>query len=341
MGVVLTPIIVKQVLSLADLRGRTFAVDGNNVLYQFLALIRTRDGSPLRDPRGRTTSHLAGLLYRTTRLITDHAIQLVFVFDGAPPALKRAELDARRAIRDAAEVERERALAAGDLETAFAKAVSSSRLTRDMVAEAKELLGILGVPWVQAPSEGEAQAAKLVRDGQAWAVNSRDYDSLLFGAPRLLRYLTISGSEYLPSRGVARPLEPELIVLEDLLKHLELTREQLVDLAILVGTDFNAGVKGIGPVKAAKLLREVSSLEGVPPEVREKLPEDVDAIRQLYLEPEVQEVEVPSPGALDEDALVAFLCDDRGFSRPRVDGVLQRMRAAAEAAQQSSLDRFG
>src|SRR5918911_5672687 len=99
MGVLLTPIIVKEPLTLDALRGRLLAVDGHGELYQFLALIRLRDGTPLRDSKGRITSHLAGLFYRTTRLIADYGLKLVFVFDGAPPALKTAEIARRRAVR--------------------------------------------------------------------------------------------------------------------------------------------------------------------------------------------------------------------------------------------------
>src|SRR5215475_13160276 len=122
MGVNLTPIIIKESLRLTDLRDRRLAVDGNGELYQFLALIRLRDGTPLRDSKGRVTSHLAGLFYRTTRLIADHALRLVFVFDGKPPALKRAEIERRRNIRRRYEEEHRAALQAGDLASAYSKA---------------------------------------------------------------------------------------------------------------------------------------------------------------------------------------------------------------------------
>src|SRR6516225_914040 len=153
MGVLLTPIIVKRELSLDDLRGKRLAVDANGELYQFLALIRLRDGSPLKDSHGRVTSHLSGLFYRTTRLIADYGLELVFVFDGAPPALKAAELGRRRAVRERYDEELARARAAGDLARAYSKATMTSRLTRDMVSEATCLLRLMGIPTVQAPSE--------------------------------------------------------------------------------------------------------------------------------------------------------------------------------------------
>ncbi|HUV33511.1 MAG TPA: hypothetical protein VMW22_01170, partial [Candidatus Desulfaltia sp.] len=236
MGVPLTPIIVKKTLTLGDLKGRSFAVDAFNVLHQFLALIRTRDGTPLMDRDGHVTSHLVGLAFRTTRLISDYGMRLVFVFDGRPPTLKSGEVEKRREARRKAEQEYQEALSRGDVAAAHSKAVMTGRLTGQALEDTKRLLTLLGIPWVQAPGEGEAQAAYMARRGHVWASNSRDYDSLLFGAPRLVRYLTIGGEEWLPSKGRARKLEPELIDLETLLGHLEITREQLIDLSILVGT---------------------------------------------------------------------------------------------------------
>src|SRR5262249_25399896 len=211
MGVVLTPIITKETISLSALRGRTLAVDGNGELYQFLAVIRMRYGTRIKDSTGRITSHLSGLFYRTTRLIAEHGVNLVFVFDGAPPALKAREIAKRREIRERYEEERAAAAARGDEAAAYSKATMTSRLTREMVAEAKELLRLMGLPTVQAPSEGEAQASHMAASPDVWAAASKDYDALLFGAPRLVRFLTISGKEFLPSQGTFRPIVPETI----------------------------------------------------------------------------------------------------------------------------------
>jgi flap endonuclease-1 len=322
-GVNLTPIVQPRRIALADLRGRMLAVDGNGELYQFLALIRLRDGTPLRDDSGRVTSHLSGLFFRTTRLIAEHGLRLVFVFDGKPPVLKAAELVRRRAVKAAFERAREEAVAAGDLETAYAKATMTSRLTRDMVAEAQELLRLLGLPTVQAPSEGEAQAAHMARRGLVWAAASKDYDTMLFGAPRLLRFLTISGKEFLPSKGAFRPLVPEVLELEAELQRWGITRDGLIDLAILVGTDFNDGVHGIGPKKALVLVQRHGRIEAMPAEVRDAIG-DVEALREIYRQPEVVDdvaIEFRDP---DLDGIVRFLCDDRQFSRERVTDALAR-----------------
>jgi flap endonuclease-1 len=324
MGVLLTPIIVKQALELEDLRGKRLAVDANGELYQFLALIRLRDGSPLQDSHGRITSHLSGLFYRTTRLMADYGLQLVFVFDGKPPALKFAEIARRRAIKDRYEVERAEALEAGDLAKAYSKATMTSRLTRDMAEEAREVLRLMGLPVIQAPAEGEAQASHMAARSSVWAAASKDYDCLLFGTPRLLRFLTISGKEFLPSKGAFRPITPEVIETAALLDHLGITRSQLVDLAILIGTDFNDGVKGIGPKKALKLVSDFGSIDNMPAEIRDAAGELVPEIRETFLKPDVSDDYEIAFRPPDLDGLVRFLCDEREFGRERVLSALDR-----------------
>jgi flap endonuclease-1 len=326
-GVLLTPIVTKDVITLDALRGRTLAVDGNGELYQFLALIRLRDGTPLQDSKGRTTSHLSGLFYRSTRLMAEHALRLVYVFDGEPPARKAKEIAKRRAGRRRYEEERAAALASGDLAKAYSKATMTSRLTREMVAEARELLHLMGVPTVQAPSEGEAQAAHMAAmSDRIWAAASKDYDALLFGAPRLVRFLTISGKEFLPSQGAFRPIVPETIVLGQLLDGWRIDRDALVDLAILVGTDFNEGIKGIGPKKALALVQEFGRIENMPDEIQRALgdSETVDAVRRIYLKPSVTDAFTVDPIEPDLDGIVRFLCEEREFSRERVVATIER-----------------
>jgi flap endonuclease-1 len=324
MGVLLTPIIVKQTLELEDLRGKRMAVDANGELYQFLALIRLRDGSPLQDSHGRITSHLSGLFYRTTRLITDYATELIFVFDGKPPSLKSAEIARRRTIKERYDAEHAEALQAGDLEKAYSKATMTSRLTRAMTDEARELLRLMGIPVVQAPSEGEAQASHMAIRETVWAAASKDYDCLLFGAPRLLRFLTISGKEFLPSKNAFRAITPELIDSAGLLGHYKLTREQLVDLAILVGTDFNDGIKGIGPKKALKLVSEFGSIDNMPAEIHDAVGPLAGEIREIFLRPDVTDDYSIEFGRPDFDGIIKFLCDEREFSRERVTAALDR-----------------
>jgi flap endonuclease-1 len=298
-------------------------VDAPTELYQFLALILLRDGTPLRDSKGRITSHLNGLFYRVTRLIADYGLKLVFVFDGKPPELKIAELARRRQVRQRYEEERDEALRAGDLATAYSKSTMTSKLTREMIGEARDLLRMMGIPTVQAPSEAEAQAAHMAASGAVWAAGSKDYDSLLFGAPRLVRFITLSGKEFLPSRGTFRPIEPELIDAERWLQSLNITRAQLIDLGILVGTDFNDGVKGIGPKKALKLVQHHGTIDQMPEEIRATLG-DVNEIRQIYLQPPVTDAFDVEFGEPDFGAIVNFLCTEREFSKDRVTAALDR-----------------
>jgi len=324
MGVLLTPIIIKEQLSLDDLQGRSLAVDGNGELYQFLALIRLRDGSPLMDSKGRITSHLSGLFYRVTRLIADYRIQLIFVMDGRPPLLKSAEIERRRGIKVRYDAEHAAALAAGDMAKAYSKATMTSRLSRGMVDEAIELLRLMGIPVVQAPSEGEAQASHMCMAGNVWAAASKDYDCLLFGSPRLLRFLTISGKAFLPSKSSFRALTPELIDSAGMLEQYGISREQLIDLAILVGTDFNEGVKGIGPKKALKLVTDCGSIENMPAEIRERVGSALPEIRDIFLHPEVTDNYSLTFAEPDREGIIRFLCEEREFSQERVTAALER-----------------
>jgi flap endonuclease-1 len=327
MGVPLTPIVTSHTVTLESLAGRRLAVDGNAELYQFLALIRLPDGTSLMGDDGRVTSHLVGLFYRTTRLMGEYGLRLAFVFDGEPPALKQAELTRRRSVRARYEAEMAAARAAGDTARAWSKSTMTSRLTRDMVAEASELLTLLGVPVVQAPGEGEAQAAWMARQGLVWAAASKDYDALMFGTPRLLRFLTLTGREFLPSRNEFRPLTPEVIETASLLEELGITHDQLIDLAILVGTDFNGGVKGIGPKKALALVRKHGAIEAMPDAIREHVAE-ADAVRAVYRSPAITTDVVLDERSPDEDGIVRLLCGVRRFSETRVRAALERLRDA-------------
>ncbi len=340
MGVHLTPLIKKRVLTLNDLRGKSLAVDANNYLYQFLSLVRTRDGTPLKDSRGNITSHLVGLLFRSTRLIYDFSIDLVFVFDGQPPRMKEAEIRKRRAQREKASLEWKEALKNRDYVKAFSKAVMTSRLTQHMIEDAKELLTLLGIPYVQALTEAEAQTAYMSMRGDVWAASSKDYDSLLFGASRLLRFLTIYGQEYLPSKRKARPLKPELITLRHLLHHHGITRRQLVDLAILVGTDFNEGIKGVGPKTALRVVKKYGEIESLPSEFLSKLTPQYQQVREIYLHPEIVPQYALNYDLVREEELFHFLCDKRDFARERVETAVHRMKETYSRKKQMKLEKW-
>ena len=334
MGVQLGPLLPRREVELEELRGKRVAVDALNFLYQFLAIIRQRDGEPLKDSRGRITSHLSGLFYRTANLI-EAEIYPIYVFDGKPPELKRRTLEERRVLRERAAEEWERALREGRLEEARRYAAQAATVEEEVVRDAKRLLELMGLPFVQAPSEGEAQAAHLVRKGEAWAVASQDFDSLLFGSPVLVRNLALTGRRKLPGKDAYVEVRPEVVELERVLSELGLTREQLVDVGILVGTDFNEGVKGIGPKRALELVRKYGSLEGIP----EVEVEDFREIRRIFLEPEVTDdyrLEWREP---DVEGIKDFLCGERDFSEDRVQSGIQKL-LRGRGGRQSSLERW-
>jgi flap endonuclease-1 len=342
MGVDLRDLIPRTPISFEALSGKVIAIDAYNALYQFLSIIRQPDGTPLRDRTGRITSHLSGLLYRTVNFL-EIGMKPVYIFDGRPPEIKEMEVLRRRRVKEEAVKKYEEALQRGDLRAARTYAQQTAHLTDEMANEAKRLLEALGVPWVQAPSEGEAQAAYMTIKGDAYAAASQDYDSLLFGAKRLVRNLTISGKRKLPRKDEYVEIEPELIELDKVLQELQITREQLVDIAILIGTDYNPdGVKGVGPKTALKLIKTYGSLEKALKALPEtEFPIDPSEVRKMFLEPKVTDnykLEWRKP---DVDAVLRFLCDERDFSRERVTNALSRvLKAHQQYAKQVSLDLF-
>jgi flap endonuclease-1 len=341
LGVDLGPIVERKKISFDDLHGKSIAIDCYNALYQFLATIRGEAGEPLMDSSGRVTSHLSGLFYRTVNLM-ERGVWVAYVFDGEPPTMKEAELKRRMRVKEEAVIKYEEAMRRGAVEEARRYAQMTSKLKDEMVEDAKRLLDSMGVPWIQAPSEGEAQAAHMVSKNDLWAVASQDYDSLLFGASRLIRNLTVTGRRKLPGRDVYVDVDLELLELEKILKVLEVTREQLIDLAILLGTDYNpGGFKGVGPKTALKLIKERGDLTSA----LETLPEGVSLnylleIRKLFLHPKVTDdyrLEWRKP---DVEATINFLCGERDFSERRVRNALDRLLRGWVDKERSTLEKF-
>ncbi|MCD6095005.1 MAG: flap endonuclease-1, partial [Thermoprotei archaeon] len=274
--------------------------------------------------------------------LLEKGIKPVYVFDGKPPEMKDLEILKRMKIKKEAEKKYEEALRRGDLEAARKYAQRALRLTEPMVRSAKMLLELMGIPYVQAPSEGEAQAAYMTRKGDAWATASQDYDSLLFGAPRLVRNLTISGRRKLPGKDVYVEIKPEIIDLEESLRTLGITREQLIDIAILLGTDYNPdGVKGVGPKRALRLIKTYKSLEKVLPIVNGEFPVDPLEIRKFFLNPSVTDNYVIEWREPDKEGLIKFLCKEHDFSENRVEKAIRRLeKAMRQIRTQSSLEEW-
>ncbi len=339
MGVDLGDIIPREKVELEQFSGWKLAVDAYNALYQFLAIIRSASGEHLMDSRGRVTSHISGLFYRTVNLM-ELGIKLVYVFDGKPPELKAAEIERRSDQRREAQVQYARAIRVGDLQSARKYAEASTTLRRDMVADAKALLEAMGIPWVDAPSEGEAQAAVMAAEGTVNGVASQDHDSLIFGAPVLIRNVAISGRRKLPSKGIFVNVQPERIILSNVLRELGLSREQLVDFAILLGTDFNPdGFAGIGPVRALKFLKNYKRLEGIS-EIKDAISTiDYHAIRRLFLEPPAEKGVRPEWGEVNREKVLSFLVDEHSFSTDRVRSAMGRLEKV-ESSKTESLEKW-
>ena len=325
----LIPDTAKRELELKELKGKVVAIDAYNALYQFLTAIRQPDGTPLMDRMGRITSHLSGLFYRTINLI-ENGIKPVYVFDGKPPEIKKMEIERRKKVKEEAVKKYEEALKKGDLEAAKRYAQMSSKLTEAMVEDSKRLLTAMGIPWVQAPAEGEAQAAHMAKKGDAFAAASQDYDSLLFGAPRLVRNLAITGKRKLPRKNVYVEVKPELIELDKLLKALGISHEQLIDIAILLGTDYNPeGVKGVGPKTALRLVKSYGSIDKIIKVVpRQEFPIDPLEIKKYFLNPPVTDSYKLEWREPDEEQIIQILVREHDFSLERVKNAIERLKKA-------------
>ena len=328
MGVNFKDLIPKTPVKLEDLSGKIIAIDAYNTIYQFLTIIRQPDGTPLKNSKDQITSHLSGLFYRTSNLI-EMGIKPIYVFDGKSPVLKSAEVERRRQVKVEAVVSYAKAEAKGDTEKMRQYAQVATTMKSYMVPESKQLLDLMGLPWIQAPSEGEAQAAYMNKKGDADFCASQDYDSLLFGAPKLLRNVTISGRR---RRGKAFiEVLPEIVELRKTLGECELTYEQLIDVGILIGTDFNDSIKGLGPKTALKLIKQYGTIETALPHIEGLTYEDkIAQIREIFLHPQVTDeykIEWKEP---NEAGLLEFLCSEKEFGEERIKKSIERMTTGSK-----------
>ena len=341
MGLDLKPLVTAAPLKLQELAGKAVAVDAYNTIYQFLSIISGPTGEPLANGRGEITSHLSGLFYRNTNLLMEN-IKPVYVFDGKANELKKAEIERRGKIKKEAAEKYQQAVGEGRIEDARKYGTRTAVLNDRMVEESKKLLAHLGIPYIQAPSDGEAAAAFLTRRDLVYAAVSQDYDSILFGAKKLVRNLAISGRRKVPNRNAYVDVEPEIFEHDKVLQDVGLTHEQLVDVGILIGTDFNpGGFPGIGPKTALKLIKENGKLENVE-KIKHLLPGvPYQEIRNIFLAPEVPKVDRIEFGDVDREKVLDFLCVEKGFSADRVSGTLDKMQKAAANRSQSLEQWFG
>ena len=337
MGVELGELVESTDIEFADLNDTEVSVDAMNTMYQFLSIIRQRDGTPLKDSSGEVTSHLSGLFYRNINLLENN-IRPVYVFDGAMPDLKEKESSRRRKKREEAREEWKKLKQEGKISEAYSKATQSSKLTGDMVEEAKKLLEAMGIPVVQAPSEGEAQAARMV--GDVYAVASQDWDCLLFGAEKMVKNLT-QRKKRKTSGGGQKQVSTELIELDSVLEDLGISHEKLIWMGILMGTDFNPdGVHGIGPKTALKLVKQYQDFDELLEDEKVEWDSENDphAILDFIRNPPVDQAEY-SFGEPDRDRIREILVEEHDFSEKRVSSGIENLEKAMES-RQSGLDSF-
>ena len=335
MGVQISGMIQGKEFEMRELAGKRVAIDAFNTIFQFLSIIRDRfTGEPLKDSHGNVTSHLSGIMYRFSSML-EAGVRPVMVFDGKPPAFKRGTQIAREERKQEAEKKWKEAVDAGRPAMKYAQA--ASRFTPEMMESGKELLGYMGVPVLQAPSEGEAMCATMCRDGIVDFASSQDYDSLLFGAPRLLRNISVSGKRKLPRQEVWVEVKPEIIELDKALRELGISREQLVTIGLLIGTDYNDGVMGVVPKTALKLVKEHKTLDKVLENV--KWTDEIDAheVFDWFMDPPTNEKPEIVWGKPQPDKIMRFMSDEHDFSRERIQKVIDRIEGASGKGAQASL----
>ncbi|MBT5280887.1 MAG: flap endonuclease-1, partial [Euryarchaeota archaeon] len=326
MGCNLRDLTTPEDIDLAELRGKRVGIDAFLTAFQFLTTIRDRsptgDGGPLRDSKGRVVAHLMGILNRTTSMLS-MGIQPIFIFDGQSPELKADELAARRKRRLEAEAIHKQALEDGDYQTAQKMAQRIVHYSPEMIDDTKKMLDLLGVRWIDAAAEGEGQAAVMAVKGQLDIVATQDWDALLYGSPILVRNLMSHGS-----KRHGRTVKAQKINLQEMLDTYDLSREQLVDLAIMIGTDFHPGLKGIGPKTGIKLIKSLGTIEAICEEKGKEVPERLDEIREIFLNHPASEVAVEAlkPGEVDVKGLTHFLQEEREFSQRRMDAAFDALR---------------
>lgn len=336
MGVKLADIVTKKPLSFDDLTGKKIALDFSNSAYQFLSSIRQPDGTHLMDNQGRITSHLVGIWSRFTNLM-QRDIKLAIVLDGQPPDLKLTEATSRHERKKEAEEKYQQAREEENTEKMALYAKQFTRLTKEMTGEAAKLLTAMGLPVIQAPEEADAQMAYMNKQGDVWASGSSDYDCLLHGAPCLLTNLTLSQKKRTFSGAVIK-IHPYLIELEEVLNATKITQEQLIYLAIIVGTDYNEGVHGYGPKKALKAVQTHED----PEELFSALDADFDwrEVYNTFTKMKVQKKYVLVWTEPDAEKIRELLVEEHNFSEERVNATLEKLQKGRAVNQKGLHEWF-
>mgnify|MGYP000616247735 FL=1 len=340
MGINISKIIPKKEIELSDLKNKTIAIDAYVTLYQFLTTIRQPDGTPLKDKEGNITSHLSGLFYRNINLLQE-GLKPIYVFDGKPPELKLEEIKKRKEAKEIAEQKYKEAKDKKDIKEMKKYSSRTVKITSEIIDQSKEILRALGIPVIQAPSEGEAEAASLARQGKVYAAASQDYDALLYATPYLIRNLTSPRRKKLPS-GLYVDIKPELIEFQSVLNELNIDKDQLIALSILVGTDYNpGGIKGLGQKRALEIVQQYK----YPIEIFKHVSSKFDFIFewqeifkqfQDYNSEHTEELEFKKPNK----EKIKQILTKHDFSEVRINSALQKLQDLEEAKKQKGLSDF-
>lgn len=318
---------VKEQFILTNIyKNKSFGFDAYNILYQFLTTIIGIDGNPLKNNQGSVTSHLNGLFYRVLNLLSND-IKIYFVFDGESIDLKQKTLDERRTRKDFAKESFEQAVTQGNLEDMYKFSRRMITIDDEIIKESKQLLSFMGVGVIDAPTEAEAQISYMTKNNLLDYTVSQDFDCLLFGSPNLVRNLTISKKKKIPSKNIYANVPPEIIYLEKVYDKLNLSREKLINLAILIGTDFNEKIKGIGPKTALKLVREFNNFSEIEKYLKEKNKKvnfDYKEVYDVFENPIIsKKVDLGLP-KFNKTKIENMLVDKFDFSYDRVSNVLNK-----------------
>lgn len=313
---------------------KKIAIDASMSIYQFLIAIRSENG--ILEVGNKTTSHLVGIFYRTINMI-ESGVKPIFVFDGQAPESKSNELLKRKERRDVASEKYDEAKKDGDFEKMQMYEKRKTKITKEQIEDAKTLLGFMGIPIIVAPSEAEACCAFLAKRGLVDAVATEDMDALVFGSPILLRNFAASKSKKLPIQEYN---------LEQILKDLELSYDEFVDLCILLGCDFCDSVKGVGPKMALNLIREFKSIESIIENKKNlEIPnawkyENARVIFKKFAEDIDLEIENMDSRDFDAENVKNFLVNIHGFNSERVIKGIERVISSKQKGNQGRLDSF-